>query len=199
MKIKPDAILFDMDGVLIDSLDSWWKSLNDALKAYKHKEITRQEFIDKYWGHDLNSNLEKMDLNPGVVTFCNNAYPEHIDLVKIYEDTKKVLTKLKRYKKAIITNTPMSCADQILKKLTLNNFFDVIVTSDQVRMGKPSPEIVLQACERLDVKPDNCVLIGDTKSDIKAGKEAGCKVIGVRINADYRIEKLSDLEKIIDI
>ena len=42
VKLKPAAILFDMDGVLVDSLDSWWKSLNAALKNYKNKEIYRQ-------------------------------------------------------------------------------------------------------------------------------------------------------------
>ena len=46
MKLKPDAILFDMDGVLIDSLDSWWKSLNFAIKKCHGREITREEAID---------------------------------------------------------------------------------------------------------------------------------------------------------
>ncbi|MCK5636548.1 MAG: HAD family hydrolase, partial [Thermoplasmatales archaeon] len=53
MSIKPEAILFDMDGVLVDSLDSWWASLNESLTKYGQAEITRDEFINKYWGHDL--------------------------------------------------------------------------------------------------------------------------------------------------
>lgn len=199
MKLKPDAILFDMDGVLIDSLDSWWMALNSAFKAYEYKEISRDEFTDKYWGHDLNSNLDRMEMDLGVISYCNNAYVNYLDSVKIYKDTKETLLKFKEYKKAIITNTPKSCTDQILEKLKLADFFNVVMTSDQVRMGKPSPEIVFSACEKLNVDSKRCVVVGDTKSDIIAGKSAGCEVIGVRIDADYKIENLSDLEKIIEI
>jgi phosphoglycolate phosphatase-like HAD superfamily hydrolase len=74
MKYNPSAVLFDMDGVLIDSLDSWWQALNDALKRFKHQEITREEFIETYWGHDLRANLERLQLNPEVAEFCNVTY-----------------------------------------------------------------------------------------------------------------------------
>ncbi len=198
MKIKPAALLFDMDGVLVDSLDSWWKALNDALKAYDHDAITRDEFIETYWGHDLKSNLEKIGLNPEVVTFCNNVYGDHVDSVKIYPGTKETLNSLKAYKKAIITNTPGSCADQILEKIGIKKFFDEVVTSDMVIMGKPNPEIVFKACTLLDVNADKCVLIGDTQSDVEAGRKAGCTVIGIKTKADYNINKISELLEIIE-
>ena len=56
MKLVPNAILFDMDGVLVDSLDSWWKALNSSLKRFKYQEITRDEFI-KIYKHRLYQNL----------------------------------------------------------------------------------------------------------------------------------------------
>jgi len=198
MKLKPSAILFDMDGVLIESLDSWWLSLNDALKAYNHKEISRDEFIEKYWGHDLSYNLEKMGIDYKVLKFCNNAYSDHIESVNIYSDTKSTLEKLKEYKKGIITNTPKDCTKQVLKKHNLEKYFDVIVTVDEVARGKPSPEIVFKACNSLKVNPKEVILVGDTKSDIEAGKSAGCTVVGINIKADYKIKKLFDLTKIIE-
>lgn len=198
MKVKPSAILFDMDGVLVDSLDSWWKALNDALKAYKHEEITRDEFKKYYWGHDLRSNLEKMGLNPEVVSFCNNVYGDHIDSVKIYPGTKKTLESLNGFKKAIITNTPSSCADQILEKIGLKKYFDGVVTSDMVSIGKPNPEIVFKACSLLGVKPDSCILVGDTKSDVEAGRKAGCTVIGIKTDGDYRVDNIFEILKYID-
>ncbi|PNX47139.1 MAG: hypothetical protein BV459_05015, partial [Thermoplasmata archaeon M11B2D] len=106
MKLAPSAILFDMDGVLVDSLDSWWKALNSALKRFKHKEITREEFITTYWGHDLKDNLKRLQLNPEVASFCNVTYGNHIDYIRIYPDTKETLEQLSSYTKAIITNTP---------------------------------------------------------------------------------------------
>jgi len=198
MKAKPQAILFDMDGVLIESLDSWWLSLNDALKAYDHKEISRDEFIEKYWGHDLSYNLEKMGIDYKVLKFCNNAYADHLDSVEIYSDTKSTLEKLKDYKKGIITNTPKDCAKQVLTKHNLVKYFNIIVTVDEVIRGKPSPEIVFKACKSLNVNPKDVILVGDTTSDIEAGKAAGCTVVGLNIKADYKISKLSDLTKIIE-
>jgi HAD superfamily hydrolase (TIGR01509 family) len=197
MKMKPSAILFDMDGVLVDSLDSWIISLNAALKAFDHKEITRDEFIEKYWGHDLNDNLKRMGLSKEIGIFCNNIYGEHLGAIKIYPDTKITLKKLKKYKKGVITNTPKECTHQILKKFDIEKYFDIVMTSDEVLRGKPYPDIVFKACSTLNVKPKNVLLVGDTDSDVKAGKTAGCTIVGINIKADYTIKRLSELTNLI--
>ena len=197
MKLKPRAILFDMDGVLVDSLDSWLSALNSALKAYNYKQISKDEFLEKYWGHDLYDNIERMNLPVEVGRFCNNVYGEQIGRIKIYTETKDTLQKLINYKKAIITNTPKDCAVQILKRFDIEKYFKFVVTSDDVSMAKPSPEIVLKACERLNVDPEDVVLIGDTDSDVKAGRAAGCKVVGINVEADYTIRDLSELTTLI--
>jgi len=193
MKLRPKAILFDMDGVLVDSLDSWWISLNCSLEAYNQKKISRNDFIKKYWGHDLYDNIKKMNMPLEVASFCNNIYGDHIHRIKIYKETKPTLEKLSKYKKAIITNTPKDCASQILKQFKIEKFFDFVITSDDVTMAKPNPEIVLKACKLLKVEPKDIVLVGDTDSDVKAGKTAGCKVVGINVEADYTINSLSDL------
>jgi HAD superfamily hydrolase (TIGR01509 family) len=192
-KLRPSAILFDMDGVLIDSLDSWWHALNDALKRYKHQELTREEFMSTYWGHDLRENLKRLKLRPEVAQFCNIIYGGHIDHIKIYPDTKSTLQQLTCFKKAIITNTPTDCAKQILEKFDIGGYFETIITSDDVKKAKPDPEIVFKACEELKVNPSTVLLVGDTTSDIKAGRAAGCTVVGLRIDADLRIQRLSEL------
>ena len=198
MKLKPDAILFDMDGVLIDSLESWLASLNAALKYLNHKEISREDFVKKYWGHDLYDNLEKMGLSREIGVFCNDVYSNHLDAVRIYPDTKDTLQKLGGYKKGIITNTPKVCAHEIMKQFDLEKYFDVVITSDEVNKAKPDTEIVLKACEFLDVEPRDVVLVGDTNSDVKAGKAAGCTVIGVNIGADYTVKDISELTRFIE-
>jgi HAD superfamily hydrolase (TIGR01509 family) len=193
MKLTPSAILFDMDGVLVDSLDSWWKALNSALKRFKHQEITRNEFIKTYWGHDLKANLKRLKLNPEVAQFCNITYGNYLDYIKIYPDTKNTLMQLASYKKAIITNTPTACARQILRKFQIEQYFKEIITSDDVIKAKPDPEIIFKACERLDVDSKTVVLVGDTESDVKAGRAAGCTVVGLNIAADITIQRLFDL------
>ena len=182
-----------MDGVLVDSLDSWWSSLNSALEAYNYKPISREEFIKKYWGHDLFDNIKRMKLSLEVGKFCNNVYGDHTDRIKIYKETKDTLEKLSKYKKAIITNTPKDCAVQILKQFDIEKYFEFVMTSDDVSKAKPDPEIVLKACKRLKVEPKDVVLVGDTDSDVKAGRNAGCSVIGLGIKADFCIDNLSEI------
>ena len=195
--MRPGAILFDLDGVLVDSMDSWLACLNAALKAFHYDEVSKEEFIEIYWGHDLNDNIERMGLTEEVGRFCNNKYSEYLHVVKIYPDVRDTLQKLSSYKKGIITNTPGDCAFQILKKFDIEQYFETVITSDEVVKAKPNPEIVLKACKVLCVEPENVVLIGDTDSDVKAGKDAGCTVVGINIPADYTIKRLSDLTKLI--
>ena len=199
MTLKPSAILFDMDGVLVDSLDAWWSSLNSSLKAFNYETISREKFIERYWGHDLYDNLKTMNIPLEVGNFCNNVYGDSIDFVKLYPETKETLQKLDQYKKSIITNTPKGCAVQILKKFDIEKYFEFLLTSDDVKMAKPDPEIVLKSCKMLNVNPIDVVLVGDTESDVKAGRAAGCKVIGINVEADYTIKDLSELTSLINL
>lgn len=199
MRLKPSAILFDMDGVLVDSLDSWWSSLNSSLKAFSYKPISREEFIKKYWGHDLFDNLKMMGIPLKVGKFCNNVYGEYVGKIKIYPDTKDTLEKLANYRNSIITNTPKDCAVRILKRFDIYSYFELVLTSDDVSIAKPNPEIVLKSCKLLNVNPKDVVLVGDTDSDVKAGKAAGCTVIGINVKADYTVKSLSGLLSLISL
>ncbi len=192
-KLKPDAILFDMDGVLVDSLDSWWAALDDAMRFFKQDGLSREEFVEKYWGQDLYYTLEKLGFDPGIVNRCNLAYENHIDKVKIYQGVRETLGRLDGIKKGIVTNTPRNRAFQVVRMLGIEQLFDTIVTSDDVSRGKPSPEIVFKACKNLGVEPEKTILVGDTHSDVDAGHDAGCRVFGIDIVADYTIKNISDL------
>ncbi|HDO19616.1 MAG TPA: HAD family hydrolase [Thermoplasmatales archaeon] len=196
--MKPSAILFDLDGVLIDSLDAWWYSLNGALNLFNIESIERDEFVEKYWGHDLYDNLERAKLPREIGIICSNLYTKHIDKIKLYPDVKETLEKLENYKKAIVTNTPRDCTREILKEFDIARYFDTIVAGGDVSRGKPDPEIIFKACNELNVDPRATLLVGDTESDVKAGKAAGCTVIGVGIEADVTIKKISELLDILD-
>jgi HAD superfamily hydrolase (TIGR01509 family) len=197
MKIKPDAILFDLDGVLVDSVDAWLTSLNIALTQFNHKVISRDDFIENYWGHDLHDTLNFMGVDQRAVVVCNSLYEKNLNEVKLYPNVKSTLQKLNSYKKGVITNTPKYQTNIILKKFDLNKYFDAVITSDDVSYAKPDPEIVFKACKLLNVNPEGVIMIGDTKSDIEAGKAAGCKIIGMNIKTDYNIRKISELTKIL--
>jgi HAD superfamily hydrolase (TIGR01509 family) len=198
IKIKPSAILFDLDGVLIDSLDSWRNALNQALKTFNSEEISKNEFVNNYWGHDLKYTLKQMNLDPNIETFCNEIYGNHLDTINIYPDAKSTLKELDKYVKVLITNTPRNCTQQILKKFDIKHYFSFFLTSDDVEKSKPNPEIIYKACQHLNVSPKKVLLVGDTTSDVMAGKAAGCIVVGINTKTDFTINRLSELTDIVE-
>jgi len=189
----PEALLFDMDGVLVNSLDSWWHALNSALKAFNQPEITRDEFIHQFWGHDLYENIRRLSLPAAIGPFCNQIYAQYLDYTILYPETVPTLERLTAYRKAVITNSPRPCTERILNRYHIASFFEVVVTSDEVTKGKPDPELVFTACQRLHVTPAKTLLIGDTVNDVLAGHAAGCMVIGINITADETIRSLAQL------
>jgi HAD superfamily hydrolase (TIGR01549 family) len=197
MKLKPKAILFDLDGVLVDSFDAWLAALNDALKFYSHKELTKEEFIDRYWGHDLFDNIKELNLTYEVGEACNKFYKNHIEKIKIFPKTKETLLKLNNYKKGLITNTPKDSAVNVLKQFDIYRYFEIVLTSNDVKKSKPNPEIVIKSCKLLKLNPEDIILVGDTKSDVEAGRAAGSKVIGINVEADFTIKSISEIINLI--
>jgi len=196
MDFKPTTLLFDLDGVIVNSADVWLLSLNTALEYFDHKPINLDLFNEKFWGNDVNNTLELLGLPKKALVIVNKTYLKNIDRVKIFSDVELTLKYLKYFKKGIITNTPKKIAQYLLEKFNILKYFNIIVTSDDVKYGKPNPEIIIKACKLLDVQPKEVVIIGDTISDVEAGKNLECKVIGININADYKVNKFS---KILDI
>jgi len=198
MKLRPRALLFDMDGVLIDSVDAWLNALNSALSCKHYPALSKQEFTSKYWGHDLKETLQLMNIPLSILDDCTICYQKFIHQAKIFPHTRETLRLLKSYPKAIITNTNKTLTEKILINLNLSSFLNVITTGDMVKHAKPDPTLVLKACELLHVPAKQTVLIGDTQSDVIAGRKAGCTVIGIKIDADYTISDISLLPSLLE-
>ena len=197
--MRAKAILFDLDGVLIDSLDAWWHALNDALKEFNLEEISKEEFVSKYWGYDLYTNLKKANLPLEVGITCSRLYRNHIDKIKLHPKALDILERTKNLKKGLVTNTPKDCTKEVLKRFNLERYFDVVMTGDDVSRGKPDPEIIFKACNHLEVDPKETIMVGDTNSDIKAAKLAGCSAVGIGIKGDVTLKDLSELLEILKL
>ena len=196
---SPKALLFDLDGVLIDSVDSWWHALNEAFKHYNYQSISKESFMQQYWGHDLRDILSKQKINLGIATFLCNIYHRYHHHITIYEDTIPTLKQLNTIPKAIITNTPSHCTYPILDHFNLTSHFQIIVCSDDVTKSKPDPALIFEACHRLNLVPQDIIMIGDTKSDIQAAEAAGCLIIGKNIKGNSTITNLTELISLINI
>lgn len=200
---KIEAVLFDLDGVIINSFESWYQAFNAMLKTYRREEMSREEFNAKCWGPDLKHNLNALNLDEEAGKYCINEQLNLIELIELFPGAKEVLSRIRedyKLKVGLVTNTPKKNVHGILEHFHLFNHFDVIVTGDDVKKGKPDAEMVIEACEKLKVKPENVILVGDTESDFMAGKSAGCSVIGVGAKSagDSHIENLYELLSVLD-
>jgi pyrophosphatase PpaX len=202
-KLEFEAVLFDLDGVLIDSFECWYQAFVQMLKAYGKAEISRETFRAQYWGPGLRHNLARLQLGEDAADYCTREQIKLIGLIKLSPSVKEVLRRAKveyGLKVGLVTNTPRANVTEIIERFQLTNQFDAILTIDDVTRGKPDAEIVLKACERLKVQPERAVLVGDTKADFQAGKAAGCLVLGIGGNSagDVHIEKLEELFKVLN-
>lgn len=199
MEVK--AVLFDLDGVLVDSADAWFQVLNDALKDFKLDSLSRKNF-EKRFGFPIERDLEDLFIGKTeneVVKRYDKYFRKRKALVKLFPNVAEILEDLKKkkLKTALISNSTKFIVMSILNHYNLKKYFDVVIAMEDVKHRKPSPDSVLKACELLKVKPQNAIFIGDTIIDMVAGKKAGCVTVGYKINGDYGIDKLKKVLKIL--
>jgi HAD superfamily hydrolase (TIGR01509 family) len=195
LKEEIKAILFDKDGVLIDSFESCFTSFNETLTHYRRKNIPRERYLKNYWGNKAENNLqklfneEKQEKIKRILDHYASRREANIYLTKIYINTVPVLKKLEnKYRLGIVTNTSKDLTMEILKKLNLLEYFDIVVTGD---MGtpKPAPDLILKACEGLNVTTEQAVFLGDTEADVNAGKAARIQTLIIRSTLNKHLPK----------
>lgn len=202
-KIK--SLLFDMDGVIVDSENAWLKAFNETLKNFGSPPVSEKEYMEKYsrFGSvsviigKMSEDLKNPSLDDKAAEYCHSKFSDFALETRLFPGAKEAIENAKkRFRTGMVTNTKKFDVFRMLKNLEIEKYFDVVVTVDDVSKGKPNPEIILKACSVLGTKPENTALVGDSFSDIEAGKSAGCFVIGVGIDADARINSVSELESV---
>ena len=208
--MKIDAIAFDLDGTLIETNEAWHNGLNLTLKQYgKHEGVTKKFFYENHVGVEQKKvvsyhlNLSEQELERAVKKF-NKIFLSSIDYVKLHDNVIEILKYVSATteKRAIITNAYQEVTDEILKNLKsrdldIKDYFNIIVTRDSVEEGKPNPDMIFYACDKLGVKPENMVFVEDSLSGVKAGKNAGCYVIAITNNTSEEKLRLAGADKII--
>ena len=201
-KTKLKAILFDMDGVIIDSFESSLNIFNDMRKHLKFSPMTKEEYRKKAWGKYIENNAKKY-LKINSMEEVKEEYEESVKKhkynAKLMPKARDVLAKIRKkgIKTGLVTNTKRKFTMKILENNKIKSLFDVVVTADDVEKPKPYPDSILKACEKLQVEPDETIFVGDTDNDYKAGKGAGCLVVGLNTDGDLVIGKLSDVMELV--
>jgi len=173
------AVLFDLDGTLLDSIAPLVKSWKLALEKFGLKESDRT--IRKLLGLSAPEIVERIagTLPPEERKRLNEVRREiYEDLwpkeAKLYPDAVEVLEALrKKYKLAVISSNKRDRLLRKLKHFKLEKYFDAVVSYEDVGKGKPEPDMVLRACEELEVLPSEAAVVGDAIYDVEMAKRAG--------------------------
>jgi AHBA synthesis associated protein len=190
------AVLWDLDGVLVDSYEVWFHLLNHGARAFAAPPVSREAFAAG-WGQGIERDVESF--YPGrtvaeVEAFYHANFMAHAEHLRIDADAARVTARLRAagLRQALITNTPGPLAAEILRHARLE--LDTVVGGTDVPAGKPAPDMVLEACRRLRVTPAEAAVVGDSRFDRDAAAAAAVHFVGLRIDGDARIERLSELE-----
>lgn len=178
------AVIFDVDGVLIDSFEANLKFYQELLVKAGYKKPTREEYEKLFHAtltdvvKILTGSTDEREIKRVWEMGKNRAvrYPD--ELISTPNDLEKVLNHLKeKYILAIVTSRLTGGFKKLSHLAKIESFFKTIVYYDDTTNHKPHPDPLLLAAKRLDLKPEECVYIGDAESDVKASKAAGMKVI----------------------
>ena len=194
---KKKLLIFDLDGTLIDSVPDLAIAVNYMLTQFGYK--TADETTIHTWVGNGAQTLVKRALTAQAETFNEaqfnkaltiflNYYAEHACVkTKAYPHVASTLKKLHQqgYKMAIVTNKPFQFIEPILKGLSLDEYFNYHVGADSLAKKKPDPEPLLHVCEKLGFSVEDSIMIGDSKNDIIAAKNANMDAVGVTYGYNY--------------
>lgn len=206
MAIK--LIIFDLDGTLVDTSIDITNALNYALKLYGLKNLTVDDTV-KMVGEGITRLIEKVlgdkkiQARDDVIKKFLDYYSEHlIDYSSVYPHVRETLDKLDSYKKAVISNKREYLSTELLGKLDLLKYFNLVIGSDTTSEKKPSAIPVIHVLSKLEVNHNEAIIVGDSNNDIEAGKKANIKTVAVTygyrerqylMDADYMINSIEEL------
>lgn len=187
MKIK--AVIFDMDGVLIDAKEWHYESLNKALSIFGH-EISRYDHLVTFDGLPTKKKLEMLSLEGGfprgLHSFVNELKQQYtMDIVfskcKPVFQHQYALSKLKSsgYKLAVCSNSIRNTIETMMEKSGLESYLDFIISNQDVTHGKPDPEMYNKAINKLGFEPSECLIVEDNENGIKAALASGAHLLKV--------------------
>jgi HAD superfamily hydrolase (TIGR01549 family) len=198
-RTKLKLAVFDLDGTLVKSDDTIYKSMCYALRAVGVTANPDKNKFDGVIGHHFREiftalELEVKDLEE-FMTHYKSSYFNFIEYSALYPGVKSTMDWLKanNIKVALLTTKLQDQAELIIDHFNLSNYFDEIVGRRQGMPYKPAPEPLLEICINLAVAPGRTLMIGDSELDIKCGKKAGSKTCAATYG--YRNREILESER----
>ncbi len=192
------AVLFDLDGVLIDSYGAWHGVINAFARDHGYPRIS-DETMELGWGQSVDADAEMFF--PGTAAADLERYYDahlldHMAGLVITPGAGEVFGRLRSVgcKTAIVTNTPHELTQRLLEKMPFDPD-EAIGTSESLR-AKPAPDMLLQACDLLGATPADAFMVGDSAFDRDAAATARTPFLAYRWDGGRRVD---ELEEIVDL
>ncbi|SDX67240.1 HAD family hydrolase [Paenibacillus sp. CF384] len=186
------AVLFDFDGTLADTLPLSFNAFRSVFKQHDHREVTNDELVAMFGPTEEGIIDENFTNKAAVLQAIEDYYsfyekghdhnvPNEQELVDLLQHLKEQGVKI-----GVITGKSRRAFAISSEALQLQQFFDVTITGDDVDKPKPDPEGIHKALHILGVDSSNAIFVGDSNADILAGKAAGLRTYGVRWLSTYQ-------------
>ena len=211
----PQAVLFDLDGTLVDSAPDIHAALNETLASYGEPPFTLEAvtrmvgrgvpvLIERAWD-GLGKSIDPAERDRVVARFLAIYEPRATELTTLTAGASEATRALVDAGTPIgvVTNKPEAATREILGHFGLSELMQVVVGGDAGPPKKPEPGLLLLACERLGLAVDQVVFVGDSENDVAAAKAAGMAVVVLRggytsiaaddLGADAVIDRLDGL------
>jgi phosphoglycolate phosphatase len=197
-KMLVDAVLFDLDGTIIDSIGIYYKIVVSVLERLGLPQISTTDLRNATENGGFNWSMtfpeeikeDKDELIKSAWKIAEEISPKmFLDKVKLIPGAVDVLTRVSErgIKLAVVTSTPQKNMTAKLKPLIesgISHLMEQIITADDTTKTKPAADPVVECNKRLGIEAEKSVYVGDMRLDIKAGKAAGAKTIGVLTGFD---------------
>lgn len=200
------AVIFDMDGVLVDS-EPIYRQLNDKLFDTLKVKITDEEYESfvgmasrKMWSYIIAKGNLPLSVEECIKMEKEGIYAEMQNrTLRPIEGVQDILHFLGHNKtsKAIASSNSSKAISLITGKMEISHHFDVCIGGEMIRNGKPAPDIFLLAAEKLQTEPRQCIVIEDSHNGLRGAREAGMYAIGFK-NTNSGNQDLSPAHRITD-
>lgn len=198
-KIK--AILFDMDGVLIDAKDWHYEALNKALHIFG-MAISRYDHLVTYDGLPTKKKLEMLSIEHGLprglhhfINEMKQDFTFQIGYAKCRPTFKHqyALSHLRAqgYKMAVCSNSIRKSIEIFLERAAIANYFDFYLSNEDVQESKPHPEIYLNAISKFKLEPSECLILEDNEHGIQSAKASGAHVLVINDIDDVTLDNIA--------
>jgi HAD superfamily hydrolase (TIGR01509 family) len=184
-KLKAKGIFFDLDGTIVDSREAYVEAARTAFKAMglePPEAKTALEIPRRLEQNQPINDIVKADIRKFLAIYLRTYYAISAEKTKPIPDIATTLETLsKKAKLALITmrNVPKDAITAELEHFGIAKHFTHIITAQDTHKPKPSPEALIKTVKALDVQMCDCIIVGDSVNDIRAGKTAGAKTIAV--------------------